>query len=128
MLEIGIKETMEYIVTEDKLATAVGSGSVAVLATPMMIAGMEGTAASSVQPHLDEDQTTVGIKLDVTHDAATPCGMKVRFESELIAVEGKILTFAVQAFDEKDRIGGGTHKRAIVKKARFEERAQTKLR
>lgn len=127
MLEIGIRGTSEYTVTEERLATSVGSGAVSVLATPMMIAGMEGTAAASVQPYLETEQTTVGIHLDVTHDAATPCGMKVRFESELVAIDGKILTFAVQAFDEKERIGGGSHKRAIVKKTRFEERAQAKL-
>lgn len=128
-MEIGIKGYQEWIVTEDKLAYNVGSGTVAVLATPMMIAGIEGTAASSVAEAVGEGKTTVGMHLNVSHVAATPLGMKVHFETELteIAPNGKILTFAVRAFDEAGLIGEGTHQRAIVDKARFEAKCQAKL-
>lgn len=128
-MEIGIKGYQEWIVTEDKLAYNVGSGTVAVLATPMMIAGLEGTAAGSVADVIGEGKTTVGMHLNVSHVAATPLGMKVRFETELteIAPNGKVLTFAVRAFDEAGLIGEGTHQRAIVDKERFEAKCQAKL-
>ena len=95
----------------------------------MMIAGMEGAAAASVAAELDEGKTTVGTLMNVSHVAATPAGMKVRFETELteIAPNGKILTFKVAAYDEKGLIGEGIHQRAIVDKARFEAKAQAKL-
>lgn len=129
MLELGITGHQELTVTEELLASKVGSGLVAVYATPMMIAGIEGTAAASVAPYLEEGQTTVGTQINVSHSAATPAGMKVYFDTKLveIAPNGKILTFEVQAYDEMGRIGEGTHQRAIVAKDRFETKAQSKL-
>lgn len=129
MLEIGKKGYSELTVTEALLANKVGSGLVAVYATPMMIAGIEGTAAASVADVLEDGQTTVGCHMDVSHIAATPAGMKVHFETELTAVSenGKMLTFRVAAFDEKGLIGEGEHQRAIVWKERFEQKAQAKL-
>ena len=128
-MEIGICGKQEITVTEEQLACKVGSGLVEVFATPMMIAGMEGTAAASVAELIGEGKTTVGLQVNVSHVAATPCGMKVRFESELteIAPNGKILTFAVRAFDEAGLIGEGTHQRAIVDKERFEAKCQAQL-
>ena len=102
MLTTGIKGTKELKVTDELLAKNVGSGIVSVYATPMMIAGMEGTAAESVSEHLEAGKTTVSTLMNVTHVAATPSGMNVRFETELteIAPNGKILTFHVAAYDE----------------------------
>ncbi|MBS5150417.1 MAG: thioesterase family protein [Butyricicoccus pullicaecorum] len=129
MLELGTKGYQEFMVTEELLACHVGSGLVAVYATPMMIAGIEGTAAASVAPYLEDGQTTVGTMVNVSHVAATPAGMKVHFETKLveIAPNGKILTFEVAAYDEAGLIGEGTHQRAIVAKERFEAKAQSKL-
>lgn len=129
MITVGMKGAQELTVTEELLANKVGSGLVSVYATPMMIAGIEGTAAASVAAELDEGKTTVGMQINVSHVAATPAGMKVRFETELteIAPNGKVLTFRVAAYDEKGLIGEGTHQRAIVDKARFEAKAQAKL-
>lgn len=128
-MEIGTKGTAELTVTEELLANKVGSGLVAVYATPMMIAGLEGTAAASVADALEPGQTTVGCRMNVSHVAATPAGMKVRFETELTAMSanGKILTFRVAAYDEKGLIGEGEHERAVVWKERFEQKAQAKL-
>lgn len=128
-MEIGTKGFNELTVTEDKLACSVGSGLVAVYATPMMIAGIENAAAASVASQLPEGKTTVGTLMNVSHVAATPCGMKVHFETELTAVSpnGKMLTFRVAAYDEAGLIGEGTHERAVVDKARFEAKAQSKL-
>ena len=128
-MEIGTKGTAELTVTEELLTNKVGSGLVAVYATPMMIAGLEGTAAASVADALEPGQTTVGCRMNVSHVAATPAGMKVRFETELTAMSanGKMLTFRVAAYDEKGLIGEGEHERAVVWKERFEQKAQAKL-
>ena len=127
-MEIGIKGEQKFVVTADKLANQVGSGLVAVYATPMMIAAIENTAAGSVAPDLEEGKTTVGTLVNVSHVAATPEGMEVRVETELteIAPNGKMLTFKVAAYDEAGLIGEGTHQRAIVAKERFEAKAQAK--
>lgn len=127
-MEIGIKGEQKFVVTADKLANQVGSGLVAVYATPMMIAAIENTAAGSVAPYLEEGKTTVGTLVNVSHVAATPEGMEVRVETELveIAPNGKMLTFKVAAYDKAGLIGEGTHQRAIVAKERFEAKAQAK--
>lgn len=129
MLNPGIKGHQEITVEEKDLAIHVGSGTVHVLATPMMIANMEYTSAASVEELLGEGKTTVGVKVDVSHVAATPKGMKVTFDAELLEVSanGKILTFHVEAHDECGLIGEGTHQRAIVDRVRFDEKTQAKL-
>lgn len=130
MLEKGMKGHLEFTVTEDKLASKVGSGLVNVFATPMMIAAIEQTAAASVQGALDEGCTTVGTLVNVSHVAATPEGMKVTVDTELtdVSPNGRMLTFNVKAFDEAGLIGEGTHHRAVVLKERFEEKAANKAR
>ena len=125
-LTVGNKGRAETVVTAENTAAAVGSGLVPVFATPYMIALMENAAVNAVQAHLEEGQGTVGTKLDVTHDAATPVGMKVWAEAELTAVEGKKLTFTVRAFDEAGPIGGGTHERFIITVDRFLAKAEAK--
>ena len=129
MLNPGIKGHQEITVEEKDLAIHVGSGTVHVLATPMMIANMEYTSAASVEELLGEGKTTVGVKVAVSHVAATPKGMKVTFDAELLEVSanGKILTFHVEAHDECGLIGEGTHQRAVVDRVRFDEKTQAKL-
>lgn len=129
MLNPGIKGHQEITVEEKDLAIHVGSGTVHVLATPMMIANMEYTSAASVEELLGEGKTTVGVKVDVSHVAATSKGMKVTFDAELLEVSanGKILTFHVEAHDECGLIGEGTHQRAVVDRVRFDEKTQAKL-
>ena len=125
-LTVGSKGKAETVVTDQNTANAVGSGLVPVFATPYMIALMENAAVNAVQAQLEEGQGTVGTKLYVTHDAATPIGLKVWAEAELTAVEGKKLTFAVKAFDEAGPIGGGTHERFIITVDRFLAKAEAK--
>ena len=126
---VGTKNEITKTVTKELLASSVGSGMVNVFATPMMIAGMEETAAESLRPYLAEGKTTVGIEISVSHTAATPLGMKVTFKTEVTGVSenGKIITFKVSAFDEKELIGEGTHKRAVIDLSRFELKANAKL-
>lgn len=125
-LNIGLKGRAETTVTPENTAQAVGSGLVPVFATPYMIALMEGAAVNAVQATLAPDEGTVGTRLDVTHDAATPIGLKVWAEAELTAVEGRKLTFSVAAYDEREQIGGGTHERFVIKPEKFVARAQAK--
>lgn len=129
-LRPGMTGTAETIVTEAMLASTVGSGKVSVFSTAIMVAWMEGTAVGVVQPHLEEGQTTVGTGINVSHVAATPLGMKVRFTAELTAVSanGKGLSFKVTAHDEAGLIGEGTHERVVINKGKFESRTRDKLK
>ena len=126
MLEIGIKGIQEITVTEDKTAKVYGSGTLEVFGTPAMIALMENTALKSVAPYIGEENGTVGTRLDVKHVAATPVGMKVTCETELIQVEGRALTFVVKAYDECGLIGEGTHERFVVMEEKFQAKANSK--
>ena len=123
---IGMKGRAETAVVQENTAAAVGSGLVPVFATPYMIALMENAAVNAVQAALEPGQGTVGTRLDVTHDAATPIGMKVWAEAEVTSVEGKKITLAVRAFDEAGPIGGGTHERFIIAVDRFLAKAEAK--
>ena len=125
-IEIGMKGRAETVVTAGNTAQAVGSGLVPVFATPYMVALMANAAVNAVQAQLAGDEGTVGTRLNVTHDAATPIGLKVWAEAELTAVEGRKLTFAVTAYDEREKIGGGTHERFIIKPEKFLAKTQTK--
>ena len=125
-MNIGIKGQVTFTVDESCSAKTIGSGALDVLATPMMIAMLEKAAWECVQPYLEDGFGTVGIRMDVTHDAATPLGMQVTCVSELTAIEGKKLTFSVEAFDEKGHIGGGVHDRFIINNEKFQNKTNMK--
>ncbi len=108
------------------LASAVGSGLLDVLSTPSMIGLMEGAAATAVAPLLPDGSVSVGVRVDVRHLAATPLGMAVRARAELIEIDGRRLTFRVEAFDAHEKIGEGVHERAIVEPARLLARVNAK--
>lgn len=127
MLETGIKNTITIKVTEDLTAAAVGSGVLKVYGTPCMIALMEKTACESVAPYLEEGWGSVGTELNIKHVAATPVGMEVRCESELIEVDGRRLVFSVKVFDEVGLIGEGTHERFTVNNVKFQAKTDAKL-
>ena len=127
MLEAGIKGTGSVEVVRENTAAAVGSGMLEVFATPMMIALMEKTACESVAPYLEEGSGTVGTELNVKHVAATPIGMQVTCETELVEVDGRRLVFHVKASDEAGLIGEGTHQRFIINNEKFQSKANGKL-
>lgn len=126
MLELGIKGRQESIVTQDKLASNVGSGLVKVYATAMMIALIEKAAVLSIEPFLDEGQGSVGTQVNVSHCSATPLGMKVYAETELITIDRRKLTFKVAAYDERGLIGEGFHERFLIDMQKFQEKANSK--
>jgi predicted thioesterase len=118
-LKPGLTGELETTVDENNVASHVGSGNAAVFATPAMITLMERASVAAVDSYLPDGQTTVGIEVNVHHLAATPLGMKVRARSELLEIDGRWLTFRVEAFDEAEKIGEGSHRRAIIDVERF---------
>ena len=119
MLETGIKCVKEELVTEELTAELVGSGGLAVYATPAMIRLMEHAAWLSVEEHMEEGLTTVGTHMDVKHLKASPLGACIRCETELIEIDGRRLVFKVAAYDDKGLIGDGTHERFVVNIEKF---------
>ena len=124
---VGLKGRAETVVNDSNTAQAACSGALPVFGTPFLCALMEEAAWKSIAPHLEPGQSTVGTKLDITHDSATPVGMKVWAESEVTQVDGKRLVLKVAAFDERGPIGQGTHERFIVTDERFLSKTAKKL-
>jgi len=127
-MKIGAKGSAETLVVFENTAAAVGSGAMEVFSTPSMIALMENAAMNAVKPYLEEGQGSVGIRLEVSHLAATPIGVKVRAEAELVSVEKRKLTFSVKAYAGDELIGEGMHSRAIILNDRFMEKTMAKYK
>jgi predicted thioesterase len=123
----GLKGSADLVVGVEHTAPSIGSGLVPVLATPVMINLIEAAALDAVERLLPAGHQSLGIHLDVRHFAATPIGMRVSATAELIGVDGRTLSFRVEASDEKEAIGGGSHQRVVVNVARFDARVQKKL-
>lgn len=125
---VGLTGQAGIVVADEHTAPRIGSGRIAVLATPVMINLMEAAALDAVEALLPEGHQSLGTHLDVTHVAATPVGMAARATAEVVAVDGRKVTFRVEARDEIDIIGAGLHERVVVNVTRFDERVQAKLR
>ena len=124
---VGLKGRAETVVNDTNTAKACCSGALPVFGTPFLCALMEEAAWRSIAPFLEEGQSTVGTKLNLTHDSATPVGMKVWAESEITEVDGRRIVLKVTAYDEKGLIGQGTHERFIVTNERFLAKTAKKL-
>lgn len=129
MITVGMKHSIEKIITPELTANAVGSGGLDVFGTPFMIGMMECAAMWCIQPELPEGKGTVGVEIATNHLAPTPVGMKVTATAEVTAVSenGKMITFKIAAFDEEGPIGEGTHTRAIISNDRFLQKCNEKL-
>ena len=125
-LRAGLEGRAELTVGEEHTAPFVGSGRVHVLATPVMINLIEAAALDAVEHLLPAGHQSLGTRLDVSHVAATPVGMRVTAGARVIGVDGRKLFFRVEARDERDLIGEGTHERVIVNVARFDRRVAEK--
>jgi predicted thioesterase len=123
----GLTGTAELTVAPEHTAPRVGSGQIAVLATPVMINLIEAAALAAVEHLLPAGHQSLGTHLDVRHFAATPVGLRVAAVAKVVAVEGRTVTFRVEARDEREPIGDGTHARVVVNVARFDQRVQRKL-
>ena len=128
MILIGTKCRISQEVTEAQTAQSIGSGTLPVYGTPYLAALMENAAMTALQGFLSEGQGSVGTHIDISHDAPTPVGMTVTAEAEITAVSenGKMVTFAVRAWDERGPIGAGTHTRAMIQEERFLSRCNAK--
>lgn len=126
-IEIGMKGEVQTIVEREDTAAEVGSGSLLVYATPCMVALMEGAACEAIAGELKETETTVGTELNIQHISATPVGLEVRAVATVTNLEGKVITFDVEAFDEAGPIGKGTHKRVLITAQRFLDKTYSKL-
>jgi predicted thioesterase len=124
----GLTGRAELLVGEEHTAPRIGSGRVHVLATPVMINLIEAAALEAVEKLLPPGHQSLGTVLNVRHIAATPVGMRVTATAEVTGVEGRTIRFRVEARDEKDLIGDGTHERVVVNVAKFDERVQRKLK
>ena len=124
----GLVGTAELVVGPEHTAAFVGSGRIAVLATPVMINVIEAAALDAIEHLLPGGHQSLGIHLDVSHVAATPVGLRVTATAEVVRVEGRTVTFRVEAHDEFEPIGGGSHQRVVVSVARFDDRVQRKVR
>lgn len=126
MITTGIRGRQETTVTAANVATNVGSGKVQVFATPMMISLIEKAACLSIEPYLEEGQSSVGTHIDVSHCSATPLGMTVWAETEVIEVDRRRVVFRVAAYDERGLIGEGTHERFVIDVEKFIAKANGK--
>jgi predicted thioesterase len=126
-IPIGAKGEFQLLVTSEVAITFLGTEGARVLSTPHMIGYMERTCRDAVLPWLEAGYDTVGTHVNVAHLAATPIGMSVTFTAEVIRVDGRRVEFRVEARDEKEKIGEGTHERAIINVAKFATRLAEKL-
>ena len=125
-LKPGLKAEKDDTVNEKNTAHTVGSGGLAVYATPAMIGLMENAAISAVEDLLPQGWSTVGTEINIKHLSATPLGMKVKAMAELLGIDGRTLSFKVEAFDETGKIGEGSHSRFIIESEKFLAKAAAK--
>ncbi len=125
-IPLGVCGESALLVSEKNAISFLGKESARVLATPWLIMQLEMTSRDTVKPHLLDGQDTVGTHVNVAHLAATPIGMRARFRAEIIAVNGRRITFRVEAWDDRDKIAEGTHERAVIDIAKFGERVEAK--
>ena len=128
MIETGIKGSVRREVSPEMTAAAVGSGSLEVLATPVLMAMAEQAAAESLLPFLADEESTVGTRMDFRHDAPSPIGAVAVCETELVEVDRRRLVFRISARDGSGEIGSGTHERFLVDSERFMSKAASRLR
>jgi predicted thioesterase len=119
MVEVGTRRSQTWLVGKEHLASAFGSGLVDVLATPVLVGFCEDCARTMVDPQLPAGQKTVGTSVSLEHVAATPLGMRVTVTAELLDIDRRRLSFRIEAHDEVELVGRGTHERFIIDEARF---------
>ncbi len=125
MLEIGLTHQSETKVGDNNTAIALGSGDLAVFATPAMVALMENAAMKCVAAHTEEGSTTVGTQISVSHLKASGVGATITASATVTAVEGRKISFKVEAHDTEGLIGEGSHTRFVVDKTKFMQKVKS---
>lgn len=118
-LVVGRTGVVQRLVTAEQTAIHVGSGSLPVFATPMMVALMEAAAVAALDGALPDTSTSLGVDIHTTHVAATPVGLMVTATARLSAIDGRALSFEIEAHDGHEIIGRAAHKRVVVDAGRF---------
>ncbi len=126
-IAVGASGTASLMVTEEHTAARVGSGKIAVLATPVMINVIEAAALMACEPHLPPGHQSLGTHLNISHIAATPVGMAITARAVVTRVDGRKVLFDIEVHDSRDLIGNGTHQRVVVNVEKFDLRVQEKL-
>lgn len=119
MISAGQTAIATVVVTKSNIAKTMKSGALDVFATPAMCALMEEAAQAAVQPYLESGEGTVGISLSITHEAPSPLGATITAKATVSAVEGRKITFDIEASDGIGVIGRGTHERFIINNDKF---------
>jgi predicted thioesterase len=119
MVDVGTKRSQTWLVSDEHLASAFGSGLVDVLATPVLVGFCEECSRLMIDPTLPPGQKTVGTIVSLEHLAATPSEMHVTVTAELVAVDRRRLSFRLEARDDVELVGRGTHERFVIDEARF---------
>ena len=117
----GVTGSVNQVVTDSDTAIALGSGDVAVLATPRVIAWLEAAAVEALKAHIEDGQTSVGVLISIEHRAASPVGAEVSCSATVTGVDGRTVDFELQATDGGRIVAIGTHRRVIVDRAKFIE-------
>jgi predicted thioesterase len=125
-VSVGMQGEVSIVVADEHTAARVGSGAAPVLATPMLVMLLEAAALAAAERHLPSGHQSLGTRIDTTHVAATPLGMRVTAHAEVVHVDGRGLRFRVWAEDEREKIAEGTHERVVVETARFEKKLAEK--
>lgn len=125
-VEVGILKEKTFIVSREQSASHLGSGAIAVYATPALALHMEETCVEAVDRLLGEGLATVGASISVRHLAPTPVGMEVRIRAELVRIDGRSLHFRIDAYDEVEHIGEAEHERVVIDRDRFSRKAALK--
>ncbi len=128
MIPVGLRNEAVFIVEEEFTAAHIGSGSLRVLATPSMIGMMERVSHALIAQQLPEGYSSVGALVDVRHLAPTPMNARVRIFSQVVEVDGRKVTLHVEAWDDQEKVGEGTHQRVIIDVQRFLKRVDEKQR
>ncbi len=126
-IAVGAHAVVTVRVDPTNTASALGSGDVPVFGTPALVAALEQAAVRALGEALEPGETTVGTWIQVAHLAASPVGVEIRCEAELTYVAGRILTFALRAYDPKEKVAEGEHRRALVLRERLVRKAQEKI-
>lgn len=126
MLDLGIKGELIYTIQDKDTAKSMGAGDLEIFSTSAMISMMELTVCKSLEKYLKQGTATVGKSMNIQHFCPTPVGTSIKFESELVKVDGKNLTFEIRALDPFGVVGAGTHERTIVDKQYFTMKALVK--
>lgn len=125
-IQVGVLGRTETVVSDQNTALAAGSGTLPVFGTPFMAALMEHAAVLALAPFLSAEESSVGTRLNITHDAATPVGLRVWAEAEVTGVDRRRISFSVRAFDECGPIGSGEHERFLIDSEKFLKKANQK--